>query len=89
MAGLVPAIHVFFAEKLQGRGCPAPVYAKASTGSVSVRRSFSEGGHKAGHDEFRYKALFHWLHFESDSKERALPAAPCASRCGQAAAPQG
>jgi hypothetical protein len=22
---------------------------------------------KVGHDEFRYKGLFHWLHFESDS----------------------
>jgi hypothetical protein len=24
--------------------------------------------HKAGHDEFRYKALFHWLHFESQDE---------------------
>ena len=24
--------------------------------------------HKAGHDEFRFKALFHWLHFETDSQ---------------------
>ena len=53
MAGLVPAIHVFTCVNKARRGCPAPVYAKASTGSVSVRRSFSEGGHKAGHDESR------------------------------------
>ena len=32
MAGLVPAIHVFLAKVKQGRGCPAPVYAEASTG---------------------------------------------------------
>src|SRR5437764_8233814 len=33
-----------------------------------ARRSFSEGG-KAGHDEFCYKALFHWLHFKSASQD--------------------
>src|SRR5438445_13714139 len=59
----VPAIHVFRCANKARRGCPAPVYAnrlrpkadfggqEASTGLVSVRRSFSEGGHKAGHDE--------------------------------------
>src|ERR1700726_800424 len=38
------------------RGCPAAVYAEASTGSMPVRRSFSEGGHKAGHDELAGKS---------------------------------
>jgi hypothetical protein len=47
----VPAIHAFFAAKPQGRGCPAAGYAQASPGLMPVRRSFSEGGHKAGQDE--------------------------------------
>jgi hypothetical protein len=51
MAGLVPAIHVFLAYWEQRRGCPASAFAKASADSVQVRRSFSEGGHKAEHDE--------------------------------------
>jgi hypothetical protein len=28
--------------------------------------------HKAGHDAFRYKAPFHWLHFESDSQDEGV-----------------
>jgi hypothetical protein len=32
MAGHVAAIHVFSAERLPRRGCPAPGYAKASPG---------------------------------------------------------
>jgi len=48
------------------RRCPASAYAKASADSVAVRRSFSEGGHKAGHDEseeaaFRMNSQMHYL----------------------------
>ncbi len=37
MAGLVPAIHVFLAAPLSRRGCPAPIYAEASTGFFGAR----------------------------------------------------
>jgi hypothetical protein len=50
MAGLVPAIHALSAEK-QGVDARPPATPKAPPGSVSVRRSLSGGGHKAGHDE--------------------------------------
>jgi len=57
-----------------GRGCPAPVYAEASTGfSVLGRRSFSEGG-KAGHDELYWNTPFHRLHLSQTLRSAKIGA---------------
>jgi uncharacterized membrane protein len=51
MAGLVPAIHVLLSGHRKNVDARHPARPKASPGSMPVRRSFSEGGHKAGHDD--------------------------------------
>jgi putative acetyltransferase len=49
-----------------------PSTPKASTGSVPVRQSFSEGGHKAGHDGLGLKTPFTLRPYRTEDEEAAI-----------------
>jgi hypothetical protein len=73
MAGLVPAIHVFLAWIPPRRGCPAPAYAKASTGfrcqaAVALAKAARPG------DELYWNTPFHRLHLSQTLRSAKIGA---------------